>query len=79
MIYVEELIRDFDDFETKSGSKMKQLISLLDEKYEYDYIVFAVAENIINEEKIWEMRYSDLIKHLMFKKFNAYIQDVDNG
>jgi hypothetical protein len=57
------------------------VLSTLDEKYEIDYLVFSASENLIEEEYAWNMRYSDVIKRLMFRKLNNFIQEqeLDKG
>jgi len=40
--------------------------------YKFDYLVYSASFE--DTEKAWNMEYTELIKRMMFKKFDNYVQ-----
>jgi hypothetical protein len=70
---VGRIIEDFDEFSDEDG-KLTDLMSKLPTKYEYDYVIFSASNSLEEEEKLWLMDWTKVIKRMMFKKFNGYIE-----
>lgn len=51
-------------------------MSLLPDEYNYDYFVYSASDNIRDIEYIWEMRYSEVVKINMLKKFKSYAEEL---
>ncbi|MCX7611844.1 MAG: hypothetical protein N2043_09690 [Ignavibacterium sp.] len=54
------------------------------EQYEFDYLVYLVSDNLLDEQKVWDMRLYDIYKRLIFKRFENWVQEKymkakDNG
>ena len=49
-------------------------MSALPEKYEIDYLVSSASSSISEQKIIWEMDYVDVVKEMMFKKFNGWVE-----
>lgn len=45
------------------------------DKYGYDYIIFSASSSLHEEESLWLMDWDKVIKRMMFKRFNNYIQE----
>jgi hypothetical protein len=49
-------------------------MSQLPDRYEYDYVIFSASDSLVEEERLWIMDWNKVIKRMMFKKFNNYIE-----
>ena len=49
-------------------------MSALDEKYEMDYIVYSASSTLAEERDTWHRDYVDVIKRMMFKKFDGWVE-----
>lgn len=48
----------------------------LPEEYEMDYLVYSASSNITEEKIIWDMDYVQVIKRMMFKKFDNWVEFI---
>ncbi len=53
--------------------KLESLMSALPEEYNMDYMVYTLSTSLEEEKKIWHSDYVDVIKRVMFKKFESWI------
>ena len=49
-------------------------MSMMPDEYEYDYLVFSASSSITEEEAIWNMRFSEVYKRMIFRKFDSFIE-----
>jgi hypothetical protein len=55
-------------------------MTLLPKEDELDYLVYSASNSILEEPLIWDLRYYDVIKRMLFKKFNNWIEaEILNG
>jgi hypothetical protein len=72
-VEVGRIINDFDEFSDEDG-KLTDLMSQLPARYEYDYVIFSASGSLDEEEKLWLMDWTKVIKRMMFKKFNGFVE-----
>jgi len=46
----------------------------LPEKYEMDYLVYSASSSISEQREVWNMDYVEVIKRMMFKKFDGWVE-----
>lgn len=46
----------------------------LPEKYEIDYFVYSASSSISEQKEVWDMDYVEVIKRMMFKKFDGWVE-----
>lgn len=71
----------FDDQKTaENARKFKQLMTLLPNEDELDYLVYSASNSITEEPLIWNLRFHEVIKRMMFKKFDNWVEsELMNG
>lgn len=50
------------------------LLSLLDDKYNLDYMIYQASNNILDIDKIENLYIVDIAKYLLFKKFDNWVE-----
>lgn len=50
-------------------------MSSLPDKYAVDYMIYMVSNSIEEEEHNWNTDYRNVIKRLLFKKFDAFVEE----
>lgn len=73
-----KLTKDFQRFESgdnESSLLMETYFGELPEELEIDYMVYAASESLIEEPLVWESDYVSVVKRMMFKKFDGWIQN----
>jgi len=51
---------------------------LLPDGYNEDYMIYAASESLQDEEVVANMEFHKVVKRMMFKKFDAFIQEKLN-
>lgn len=51
------------------------LMSALPDKYGMDYLVYSLGSSITEQEKIWHTDYVEVVRLMMFKRFDGWVQD----
>lgn len=46
----------------------------LPQDYNMDYVVYSVASSISEQAKVWDMDHYEVMKTLMFKKFDGWLE-----
>lgn len=72
-----ELTKDFQRFESgdnESSLLMETYFAELPEELEIDYMVYAASDSLTEEPIVWESDYVSVVRRMMFKKFDNWIQ-----
>lgn len=72
-----ELTKDFQRFESgdnESSLLMETYFTELPEELEIDYMVYAASDSLTEEPIVWESDYVSVVRRMMFKKFDNWIQ-----
>lgn len=48
---------------------------MLPDAYEYEYIVYSASSSLQEEQFLWDLEFTKVIKRMMFKKFDSYIEE----
>jgi len=55
-------------------------MTLLPNEDELDYLVYSASNSITEEPLIWNLRFHEVIKRMMFKKFDNWVEsELMNG
>jgi hypothetical protein len=50
------------------------LFSELPDKYEFDYLVYSVADGFLDQERLWDEDIVELTQRQLFKMFDSYVE-----
>lgn len=71
-----KVIEDFNSFDTKGTGKVKQLMLMLPDGYDMDYLIYGASSNLREEEHIENLPLHKVVKRMMFKKFDSFIEET---
>lgn len=73
---VKKLYEDFQPFDDNSedGLILQTFMGELPEKYSTDYLVYAASSSLEEEVKVWETDYVKVVKRMLFKKFDNWLE-----
>ena len=49
-------------------------MSAMPDGYDYDYLVYSASDSLSEQKEIWNMEYSEVVKRMMFKKFDNWVE-----
>lgn len=58
------------------AGKVKSLMLLLPDEYDMDYLVYGASSSISEEEYIENLELHRVVKRMMMKKFDSYIEEL---
>lgn len=61
--------------DTEIASKVKNLMTILPEEYNLEYLVYSASTSLSDEETVWDLEYHKVFRRMMFKKFDSFIEE----
>lgn len=43
-------------------------------EFELEYLVYKASDSLTEEKEVWDMRFSEVIRRLLFKKFDNWAE-----
>ena len=73
------MIADFEDFECEDDEIYSSYTSALEHrhgrKYELDYLVFSVAESVLDVGRVEKLPVRQVVLHLQLSKFSRWVSE----
>ena len=78
-VLVNKIVSDFEQFDIEAAGKIKQLMLMMPDGYDLEYLVYAASGSLSEEQLVMDLEFHKVFRRMMFKKFDSYIEENLSG